>query len=262
MYAPAFWSAVKLRGRVALVTGGSGGVGREVVREFAREGASVAIHYRSSEGEARKALADAESLQAKAVLVHADLSSPEPCAEAVAAVTRAFGRLDILACFHGVRYENRTWFSGFEDLRPEDFRAPLEVDLLGSIFIAQAAVPVMREQRSGRIIFTASTPAITGDRNGIPYLIAKAGILGLTRALASAVGEHGIHVNALALGAIDTEAMRVLPQDAALALAKEAALGRRGTSREVARKAVFLASDDAEFLTGQTLVVDGGYLMR
>jgi len=255
-------AALKLQGRVALVTGGSGGVGREVVREFAQEGAAVAIHYRSSQESARKALADVESVGGKGFLVRADLSSPEECATAVAAVTRAFGRLDILACFHGARFENRTWFAGFEDLRPEDFRIPLEVDLLGSVFITQAVVPVMREQRSGRIIFTASTPAITGHRNGIPYLVAKAGILGLTRGLASALGEHGIHVNALALGAVDTEAMRILPQEAALALAKEAALGRRGTPREVARKAVFLASDDAEFVTGQTLVVDGGYAMR
>jgi len=253
---------VRLTGRVALVSGGSGGVGRAVAIEFAREGASVGIHYHRAAERAESVRAEIEALGAKSITIAGDLTRPPDSAAAVAAVTRAFGRLDVLACFHGVRYANETWFAGFEDLPSESFRGPIEVDLLGSVFLCQAAVPVMRAQRYGRIILTASTPALTGDRHGIPYLIAKAGVLGLTRALASAVGEHNIHVNALALGAVDTEAMATLPPEAANALAREAALGRRGTPEEVARKAVFLASDDAAFLTGQTLVVDGGFAMR
>ena len=253
---------MRLQGRAALVTGGSGGVGRETAREFAREGAAVAVQYRGSEDRARKVVAEIEAAGGKGVALQADLTDPASCRALVAAAVEALGRLDILACFHGAPFENAVWSSAFEDLKPEDFRAPIEVDLLGAVFVAQAVTPVMREQRYGRIILTSSTPAITGDRAGIAYLIAKAGILGLTRALATYLGPDNIHVNALALGAVDTDAMGSLPPGAAEALAREAALGRRGTPTEVARKAVFLASGDADFMTGQTLVVDGGYAMR
>jgi 3-oxoacyl-[acyl-carrier protein] reductase len=253
---------MKLRGKAALVTGASGGIGRAVAREFAREGASVAILHRDSADRARSVLGELEALGTRSALLRGDLSDPRQAREAVAAAVRELGRLDILACFHGAKYDNRTWFARFEDLPPEAFRTPLDVDLLGTVYLCQAAAAVMRAQRSGRIVLTASTPAITGDRFGVPYLVAKAGVLALTRALATILGPDGIRVNAMALGAVDTESMASLPPEAAEALARETALGRRGTPEEVARTAVFLASEDAAFLTGQTLVVDGGYAMR
>ena len=136
------------------------------------------------------------------------------------------------------------------------------MDLLGSVFAAQVAVPVMRKQRGGAIVLVGSTPAITGDVAGIPYFVAKAGVLALTRGLAQLLGPHNVHVNAIAPGAVDTDAMAGLSQKDAKSLAQEAALKRRGTPQEIARKAVFLCSDDASFMTGVTLVVDGGYAMR
>jgi len=120
----------------------------------------------------------------------------------------------------------------------------------------------MRRQRSGKIVFVASTPAITGDEVGYSYLIAKSGVLGLTKAAAQYLGPYNVHVNAIAPGSIDTEAMGVLTSKERKELAKYSALKRLGTAKEVARKAVFLCSEDSDFLTGMTLVVDGGYAMR
>ena len=130
------------------------------------------------------------------------------------------------------------------------------------MFACQAAIPRMVRQGHGAVVLVGSTPALTGDRVGISYLLAKAGVLALARALADAYGRDGVRVNAAALGNIDTEAMAGLPEDVRKALEREPALKRFGRPEEVARVIAFLASDDASYITGSTIVVDGGFALR
>ncbi len=252
----------RLEGQVAVVTGGSGGIGRVTALELAREGADVAIQYFRGATEADETAKRIESLGRKAGAFKVDLADPAGCRGFVDAVERTMGHVDVLVCMAGHPFRREEWFKEFTTLTPDDLRKPLDVDLLGSIYITQAALPSMVRRSRGSIVLIGSTPALTGDLVGIPYLVAKAGLLALTRALSQAYGPKGVRVNALALGSIDSEAMAVLSKEEREALAKEPALQRWGRPEEVARAIAFLASDDASYITGQTVVVDGGYAFR
>ncbi len=253
----------RLDGRVALVTGGSGGIGRAVVLEFAKEGADVAVQYNRGSEAAEQVVAQVRKLGRRGVAVQADVSDSKAGLPLVQAAIRSLGRLDILACFAGHPFREEEWYKPFEELTPAEIQRPIDVDLLGTTFIAQAAAPIMVKQNRGSIILIGSTPAITGDTVGIPYLVAKAGVLALARALAQLYGPKGVRVNALALGSIASSATRRATKEADReTLAQEPALKRWGTPEEVARVVAFLASDDAAYVTGQTIVVDGGYALR
>jgi 3-oxoacyl-[acyl-carrier protein] reductase len=252
-----------LDGRFALITGASGGMGRATAIEFAKEGArGIGLQYSRSRAKAQAVAREVARLGAEPLVLKADVARREAAHGMVHAFVRRFRRLDALVCYAGHPFRREEWFADFVDLPEEAFHGPLHVDLLGSVYAAQAAAVVMRKQRSGAIVFIGSTPAITGDVAGISYFLAKAGVLALTRGLAQALGPFDVHVNAIAPGAIDTEAMAGLTRADRDALAQEAALKRRGTPQEIAKKAVFLCSDEASFMTGVTLVVDGGYAMR
>ncbi len=252
----------RLDGRVALVTGGSGGIGRAAVQELAREGADVVIQYRRGKDAAESSAASVRKLGRKSSAVQADVSDPAACNRLVRESVRSLGRLDVVACFAGHPYRDEEWHKEYTTLTPSEIRAPLDVDLLGSVYVCQAALPPMVTGRKGSIVLIGSTPAITGDSVGISYQIAKAGVLALARALAQAYGPKGVRVNALALGSITTGPMESVSGAERRKLAEEPALKRWGTPEEVARVVVFLASDDAAYITGQTIVVDGGYAMR
>ncbi len=252
----------RLDGRVALVTGGSGGIGRSAVLELAREGADVAVQFNRGKEAADSVVGEVRKLGRQAVAIQADVSDRDACGTLERETTRSLGSLSIVACFAGHPFREEEWYKEFEKLGPAEIRRPLEVDLLGSVFVAQAALPVMARQGRGSLILIGSTPALTGDTVGIPYLLAKAGILALARALAQIYGPKGVRVNALALGSIASDAMDSIQGKERRALADEPALKRWGTPEEVARVVAFLASDDSSYITGQTLVVDGGYALR
>ena len=256
--------AEKLKGLVALLTGASGEIGSATAIEFAKEGAiGLALQYNRSRRQADAVIQSARKLGADGAAFRADLTDPIQAKGLVNKTLARFGRLDALICLAGHPFRRNEWFEKFEQLTPEQLNAPLQVDLLGNAYVIQASVPVMRRQRRGKIVLVGSTPALTGDSVGVSYLMAKAGILALTRALAQQLGPDNIYVNALALGAIDTKStighLAAREKDR---LAAEASLGRLGTPHEVARKIVFLSSRDSDFVTGQTIVVDGGFAMR
>ncbi|OGS50967.1 MAG: hypothetical protein A3K65_03925 [Euryarchaeota archaeon RBG_16_68_12] len=252
-----------LDGRFALITGASGGMGRATAIAFAREGArGVGLQYLRNREAVEAVATEVRESGAEPLPIRAEVAERSDAHRMVKEFVAKFGRLDALVCYAGHPFRREEWFADFAELPEEAFMGPLRVDLLGSVFTAQAAADVMRRQRSGSIVFVGSTPAITGDAAGISYLVAKAGVLALTRGLAQILGPHGIHVNAIAPGAVDTEAMAGLSDADRAALAREAALRRRGAPEEIAKKAVFLCSDEASFMTGVTLVVDGGYAMR
>ena len=253
----------RLDGRVALVTGGSGGIGQAAVLELANEGAHIGVQYNHGKSAAESTVAEVRKLGPRAIAIQADVSDPAACARLVGDTMKAFGRLDVAACFAGHPFQREAWYKEYAALTPTELRAPIEIDLLGSIFVTQAAVPAMAKAGRGSVILIGSTPALTGDTVGIPYLVAKGGILALARALAQVYGPQGVRVNALALGSIASEATNraTKPEDRDT-LAQEPALRRWGTPEEVARVVAFLASDDASYITGQTIVVDGGFALR
>ena len=253
----------RLDGRIALVTGGSSGIGRAAVLALASEGADVALQFNQGKEAAEDTAAAVEKLGRRGSVFQADVSDPNACERVVNATIRALGRIDIVACFAGHPFRGEEWYKPFEELTPDEIQRPIAIDLMGSVFIAQAAAPTMAKHGRGSIILVGSTPALTGDSVGIPYLVAKGGIFALARALAQVYGPNGVRVNALALGSIATEATKraTRPEDRDR-LAQEPALRRWGTPEEVARVVAFLASDDASYITGQTIVVDGGFVLR
>ena len=256
--------ASELKGKYALITGASGEIGEATAIEMAKEGvAGIALHYNSNHTKVSRTAKRLDALGCRSLRLKANLSVPVDAKRLVRDTLSGFGRIDILVCLAGHPFIRKEWFCDFEKLTPEQMRRPLDVDLLGSAYVIQMAIPAMRRQRGGKMILMGSTPAITGDSVGMTYTVAKAGLLALTRSLAQYLGKDNVHVNAIALGAIDTEStLGHLGSKEKRQMASEASLKRFGTPLEVARKIVFLSSTDSDFLTGQTLVVDGGYAMR
>ena len=253
---------MRMDGKAALVVGGSGGIGAATCRELAREGARVGVHYARSKRAAESVVREIEKDGGAAVALAGDITKKPQASRLVAEAMKSLDGLDALVVDAGHPFRTEEWFAPYEQLSEEAFRGPLEVDLLGAIYVTQAVIPHFRRQKAGKIVLVGSTPAITGDIAGFTYLVAKAGILALTRSLAQYLGPHNVHVNAIAPGTIATAPMEALPPRERRKLVAKASLRRIGTPEEIARKAVFLCSPDSDYMTGQTLVVDGGYAMR
>ena len=240
--------------RVALVTGGSRGIGRAIAEALAAAGARVAVNYRSSAAAAEEVVAGIRDRGGEAVAIQADVADGEQATRLVEQAAEAFGgRLDILVNNAGITRD-----SLILRMRPEQWDEVLDTNLRSLFFTCKAAARVMLRQRSGRIINIASVVGLTGNVGQANYVAAKAGVIGLTKALARELGSRGITVNAIAPGLIATDMTDELSAEHRGALERRIALGRLGTPEDVAHAAVFLASDGAAYITGQVLVVDGG----
>src|SRR2546428_5715192 len=202
--------AMRPAGKLPLVVGGGGGIGAATCRALAREGAHVAVHYGRSKDAALAVVRDAEGRGVRAVAWAADVTKKTEADALVRETIRVLGGLDALVVYAGHPFRAEEWFAAYEALPEDAFRKPIELDLMGAVFVTQAAVPHFKANRSGKIVLVGSTPPITGDVAGFTYLVAKAGVLALTRALAQYLGPYNVHVNAIAPGTVSTRPMEAL----------------------------------------------------
>ncbi|MBT7344384.1 MAG: SDR family oxidoreductase [Rhodobacteraceae bacterium] len=244
---------MNFNGRVALVTGGASGIGRAVAVQLAELGANVAIADRNTEG--AQSIAQDLGLESNMALT-VDVADPDSVNAMADAVTERFGKLDILVHSAGVGIER-----GFLETTPEEWRRLIDIDLSGTFYCAQAAARKMVAQGYGRIVALSSTAGLRGGTGRAAYGAAKAGVVGLTKVMAVELAPYGVTANALAPGAIETELVAKMHSDETRSVYRAAIpMDRYGTPDETAFTAVFLASEQAGYVSGQTLGVDGGFL--
>jgi 3-oxoacyl-[acyl-carrier protein] reductase len=239
--APGFCS---LDGKVALVTGGSRGIGRAIALELGRAGATVVVGYRSGQTEAEEVAAEAGGRA-----VQADVSDPESARSLV----EEAGDLDILVNNAGITRDGL-----IARMADEDWRDVIETNLSSMFFTCRAAARPMMKRRTGAIVNVSSIVGVHGNPGQTNYAAAKAGIIGLTKSLARELGSRGVRANVVAPGYVSTRLTDVLPQGAQDAMLGATPLGRLGDPEDVAGAVRFLCSDEASFITGEVLLVDGG----
>lgn len=249
---------MKLKGKTALITGGASGIGAEIVRLFAKEGADIAINYHSRASQAELLAEECRKDGGRIITVKADVSEPEPVQAMVEEVLKAFGKVDILVCSTGINRQSR-----FIDMAVDDWDEMLKVSLRGVFLCDRFVLPHMLERGSGRIINVTSQLGQIGGVNCAHYCAAKAGIIGLTKSLAREVGHTGITVNCIAPGPIETDFFfNGTTEEWRAEKLASLPLGRFGLAREVAPAALLLASDpDGNIFTGQTLGPNSGDVM-
>ena len=249
---------MRLAGKVALITGGTSGIGRATAILFAREGAQVAFTGRDEE-RGREVRREIEGADGKALFIRADVRLAADCRRAVDETLRAFGRLDVLFNNAGVFFPHTV-----PDLPEEEWDLTIDVNLKGTNLMSKFALPHMIDRHSGVIINNSSGWGLVGGAGAASYCASKGGVVLLTKAMAIDHGRQGIRINCICPGDVDTP---MLPEDARqrgmkwedyLAEAGNRPLGRIGRPDEIARAALFLATDESSFMTGSALVVDGG----
>lgn len=239
--------------RTVLITGGSRGIGAAAVRVFAQAGYQVAFSYQASR---EKAEALAAEYPGQVLAFQGDVASRRQMEEVFRQAREAFGKIDILVCNAGIACQEL-----FTSTTPAQWQRIMDVDLTGAFHCCQLALPDMIRQKWGRIVLVSSMWGQTGGSCEVAYSAAKAGLIGMGKALAKEEGPSGITVNIVAPGVIDTDMMAgFTPQDKE-ALAQETPVGRLGTAREVAQAILFLAGEDAGYITGQVLAPNGGLVI-
>lgn len=249
---------MRLANKVALVTGASQGIGAAIALKLAAEGADIAINYvgEANLAAAQKVQAEIQKMGRKAVVVDANVADFNQAAAMVDTTVSELGHIDILVNNAGINRDNL-----LIRMKEEDWDAVLNVNLKGVFNVTKATIKYMMKQRYGRIISISSVVGVAGNAGQVNYAAAKAGIIGLTKSVAKEVASRNITANAIAPGFISTLMTDKLPEEAVKNAIKSIPLGRMGEAEDIAKAVVFFASEDADYITGQTLHVDGGMLM-
>lgn len=240
--------------RSVLITGASGGIGRATARLFAGQGYAVAVHCHRSRDSAEALVQELQASGSNAILVEADVSNDGEVLQMVRQTEAAFGEISVFIHNAGIASQKL-----LTDLPPDEWRALMGVHLDGAFYGCRHVIPGMVRRKRGKILFVSSMWGVTGASCEAAYSAAKAGLIGLAKALAKELGPSSIQVNCVAPGVIDTAMCADLDTETRHALTDETPLGRLGTPEDVAQALAFLASPAADFITGQILGVDGGF---
>lgn len=245
-----------LDGKCALVTGASRGIGRAIALKLASEGAKVALNFAGSAAAAEEVKKEIEAAGGEAITVQADVSDPTSVEAMVQTVSEAFGQIDILVNNAGITRDGLLL-----RMKDEDFDAVINTNLKGIFYTTKLVSKLMMKKRFGRIVNMASVVGLTGNAGQTNYAAAKAGVIGFSKSAAKELAARGITVNMVAPGFIETDMTAVIPEKAKEAMMGGIPLGRAGKPEDVANAVLFLVSDQAAYITGQVLKVDGGMVM-
>ena len=240
-------------GKIAFVTGGSRGIGKAIAMSLAKEGFRVAINYRSKDEEASAVKQELEAHGQEALALKGNVADAADVARMVSEIEEAWGPVDVLVNNAGINKDNL-----FLRTKEEDVRNILDVNLMGAFFCAQAVTKKMTKKRWGRIINISSVVGLTGNVGQMAYSASKAAIFGMTKTLAKELSARNITVNAIAPGFIETEMTSVLSESVQEAILDQIPLKRFGQPEEVGALVAYLANEDSGYITGQTIVIDGG----
>jgi 3-oxoacyl-[acyl-carrier protein] reductase len=249
---------LRLKGKRALVTGSSQGIGAEVAKLFSREGATVVISHRSGRGHSEPVLDSIKRAGGRAIAIHADVSDPSSVRAMFGEIRDRLGGLDILVNAAGLS-DRSLWNLDLAKTRLDMWQRVFAVDTFGTFLCSQGAANLMK--RGGAIVNVASTPALVGDTEGLVYASAKGAVVSMTRMLAKMLAPE-IRVNCMAFGSIETGWVDWLDKAQAESYRSAIPLGRFGKPAEAANLALFLASSESSFITGQVIVLDGGEAVR
>lgn len=242
--------------KVALVTGGTRGIGKAIALELADNGYDIILNYRNANEELKETQKEIENKEVKCFLVYGDISKFEDCENIAKQSIEEFGRIDVLVNNAGITRDGLIM-----RMKKEDFNSVIDTNLSGTFNMTRNVVPYMVKQKSGRIINLSSVVGITGNAGQTNYSASKAGVIGFTKSLAKELASRNILVNAIAPGFIETDMTKVLSDSVKEGILNQIPLKRMGEAKEVAKLVKFLVSDDSKYITGQVINVDGGMVM-
>ena len=245
-----------LKGKCAVITGASRGIGKCIATKFAKEGANVVINYRNNEEEALKVKQELEDLGSQVLVVKADVSELEQAENLIKEAKKEFGRVDILVNNAGITKDNL-----IIRMKEEDFDSVIKTNLKGAFNCLKAVTPTMLKQKYGKIVNMASVVGVVGNPGQVNYCASKAGLIGMTKSLAKEIGSRNITVNAIAPGFIDTDMTKILSDDQKKKILSQIPLNKFGNVEDIANVALFLGSENSNYITGQVIHVDGGRAM-
>ena len=242
--------------KVALITGATRGIGRQIAITFAKEGYNIALNYRTENEDLKNTIQEIEKLNVKCLALQGDVSNFDDCEKIAKTIIEKFDQIDILVNNAGITKDMLLM-----RMKEEDFKQVIDVNLIGTFNMTKSVIGYMMKARTGRIINISSVVGISGNAGQTNYSASKAGIIGFTKSLAKEVASRNICVNAVAPGFIETNMTDILKEEVKEEIAKTIPLKRMGSTQDVANVVKFLASEDSSYITGQVINVDGGMLM-